>query len=136
MGVRMIRLVPQHLSVAGYCLVQSALRLPYQPEVVVHLKIIRLERQSALVRCVRIMQPTLRSPHITQIVVKSGYSGVFDDRFADENRGAVMAPGLMRENSEQMERVGMTGVGLQDLCVELLGFDETSALMAAHGSRE
>jgi hypothetical protein len=47
-----------------------------------------------------------------------------------------MAPGLMREHSEQMERVGVTGVGLQDLCVELFGFDETSALMAAHGCRE
>jgi hypothetical protein len=78
----------------------------------------------------------LRPEHITQIVVKSRHSGVLGDRFADENRGAVMAPGLMRENSEQMERVGMTGVGLQDLCVKLFGFDETSALMAAHGSRE
>jgi hypothetical protein len=42
----------------------------------------------------------------------------------------------MRENSEQMECVGMSGVGLQDLCVELFGFDETSALMAAHGGRK
>jgi hypothetical protein len=58
------------------------------------------------------------------------------DRAADHLDGELLPTRLVREYAEQMQRIGMVRIRLQDLSIEALGFAKTATAMVLHGCRE
>jgi hypothetical protein len=63
-------------------------------------------------------------------------SAVLHNGFADQILRDVIAAGLMGENTQKMQRIGMAGVELQNLPVETFCIIEPSGLMMSHGNGE
>jgi hypothetical protein len=55
------------------------------------------------------------------------------DSLPNERDGFLHMARLRGQNAEEMERVGVSGVGLENLAVERFGFLEGATLMVAHG---
>jgi hypothetical protein len=60
-------------------------------------------------------------------------SPVDANRPADQLSGDGVLPALMRDQSEEMQGVGMAGIEQQYLAVEAIRFDQASRLMVPSG---
>ena len=55
------------------------------------------------------------------------------DGFADEIDGGLLVTGLVRDDAQQMNRIGMLWIGSNDLLVEPLRLLQSSGLMMCDG---
>ena len=51
--------------------------------------------------------------------MKCRHSAVLRDGFTDHLHGSVITAALMGENTQKMQSIGMAGIGLQHLSIEL-----------------
>ena len=70
-----------------------------------------------------------------EIVVVGGDPGVSRDGPLDGLGRLIEAPGLIGDDAEQVEDVGLVGTGLEYVAVDRLGFPQAARLMMVHGRR-
>ena len=61
--------------------------------------------------------------------MSDGIIRVVDDGLANQIHCKVVAPGLVSNQTEEVERVGMVWLHRKDLAVECLGFRKSAGLM-------
>ncbi len=91
------------------------------------LDVVRLVRQRPFVgrRCLQ--QLALRLQGIAQVVVERRRPAVVRNRLLDQLHRGVMTTELVRDDTEQVQRVGVAAIRLQNLPVEPLGFQQASS---------
>ncbi len=120
----------------GSRVLQPSLVLESDAQVVVHLRELRLKLQSTLEVSDRFVQASHFLIDDADIAVKGSRQRVQLDGSANVLDGRVMPAGPVGKFAEQMERVGVVGIDLQDLPVNLFRLLEIAGLMVLQSLRE
>ncbi len=65
--------------------------------------------------------------------MRLGDTGVYADRRANQIGGALAVSGLQGDDPQQVQRVKMPGIGLQNLPIQRLGLRQLPLLMQGDG---
>ena len=100
-------------------------------EIVVGFHMIRIELDGAPVMRFGLAHPTERMEGVAQIAVEIRNAIVAGDGFADQVDRGLVVPGLMSDDAEEMQAVGVIWIDRKDLPVTALGLMEPASLMQA-----
>src|SRR6516165_1012990 len=113
----------------GRCLVQLALLLERNAEIVVRLGELRIEGERAPEMDNGFFPATEGAKHQSQTVVECRHPIVEGDRLADQVGRHVALAGLVGDDAKTMETIAMILIDCEDLPVAALGFCQLAGLM-------
>ena len=96
-------------------------RPQHHAEVVVRVRVLRVERDRALVRGGRLVQPEPVLQDDAEVAVPVGPIGLELEAPLDQRDRLVASPLLVGEHAGEVQRAGMVGRGLEDAAVDLRG---------------
>ena len=119
-------------AIAGDCLIQAPLGFQSVAEVAVCVGEPRQEPDSPAIGRYCIVQTANFLERVTEIGVIGSIPGIDGDRLADQLNGQVPTSCLVSDHAQEMKRIGVSGIGSQDLPVELLGAVQHAGPVVAH----
>ena len=93
------------------------------------LRQIRLEGQGLLETADGVVQPAEAFEGQAQIETEYGIGWIQLDGLPDQGRGMVNAALAEDEHPQQVQGIGMPGIGLEDLTIKLFGLKDIAGLM-------
>ena len=111
----------QGLPVRGYGFVEAALGPPRDAQVVMSHRESRVNLERGAKRGDGFVKLALSQKSVAEIELVVRTRGIGRDRLANQIRCQVVASGLIGNDAEQMQRVGMIWLHREDLPVESLG---------------
>ena len=105
-------------------------------EVVVAFGVVGLESEGVAIGGDGVVQFALGGEDLAEVGVVGGDGGAEGDGLADEVFGGGVLIGLVGEDAEHVEGVGVAGVGCKNLAVKAFGFRELAGFVEAEGAGE
>ena len=105
-------------------------------EVVVAFGVVGLESEGVAIGGNGVVEFALGGEDLSKVGVVGGDGGAEGDGLADEVFGGGVLIGLVGEDAEHVEGVGVPGVGCENLAVKALGFGELAGFVEAEGAGE
>ena len=119
---------------AGF--VQPALALEQNAEMVAGRRIARVGRQRLPETCLGLVGPGRPGKQVAQVALGLDMAGSERDRPGDEVHRPRRVAGAMGEQPEQMERIGVFGVGAEDFAIDRPGLVEAPSALRRDARRE
>ncbi len=135
-GFGKIRLHGDGLAQPTQRLVYLVQRMQRGGQVTVSLGVARPQDDRSAIAGDGLVQPAQRLQRITPVGVIQGDRGVDPDRLADQVNGQLGPPGLKRDDTQQVQAVGVAGVHRQDLTVQTFGVGQVPGLVMLNGGGE
>ena len=119
--IRVVRIDFQGLPVRGHGFVEAALGPPRDAKIVMSHRESRVELERCAKRGDGFIKMALSHESVAEIELVVRTRGIGRDCLANQIRCHVVAAGLIGNDAEQMQRVGMIWLRREDLPVESLG---------------
>ena len=124
-----VRLEPQRLAELGDGLLGPALGEQTRPRLLAASAIVRLEPQGGAAAVGGAVELAQAAVGFGQVGVVGGLAGVAGDGPADQLGGAAVVALLQGDDAEQVQGVGVLGLGCQDVAVQPGRFLEAATLV-------